>query len=550
MYKKIYRNMCFSSLITLILTAFMILSAAYSAFFEQTASEIKTEANMLSQILNTAEDSKLTYEIFDNYKKELLIEIYSNEAAVYSNNAGFKNTSKTVNNAVKLAFEESVGEARRYSLLGITDFFSCAIKLENGNVLCVSGETAKLSDMLAEVITALVFIAAFIYLLSVIAATRLTHNIIKPIESLYTFDSESIDEVYKEIRPFLSRIAAQNTEISRQMDKVKAQKIRLQTITENMNEGLIIFDRRGTILTANTCICDLFSITESSVKHRELSALTSSKELKNALSEALSGKKSNLTADINGKSYQIFYSPIYQNNKINAVIMLLFDVSEKHEAENMRREFSANVSHELKTPLTTIHGYAQLINQGIAKAEDILGFTKKIEKESSRLINLIDDIIKLSSLDEGGEKYEKQSVNLLHIANEVRDILLPKAAEKNLSLTVSGNDSFVFANISQISELIYNLTDNAIKYNRENGSVAIEISDKKIKITDTGIGISEEYYDRIFERFFRIDKSRSKKVNGTGLGLSIVKHIAQVNNASISVSSTVGAGTVFTVTFN
>lgn len=550
MYKKIYRNMCFSSLITLILTAFMILSAAYSAFFEQTASEIKTEANMLSQILNTAEDSKLTYEIFDNYKKELLIEIYSNEAAVYSNNAGFKNTSKTVNNAVKLAFEESVGEARRYSLLGMTDFFSCAIKLENGNVLCVSGETAKLSDMLAEVITALVFIAAFIYLLSVIAATRLTHNIIKPIESLYTFDSESIDEVYKEIRPFLSRIAAQNTEISRQMDKVKAQKIRLQTITENMNEGLIIFDRRGTILTANTCICDLFSITESSVKHRELSALTSSKELKNALSEALSGKKSNLTADINGKSYQIFYSPIYQNNKINAVIMLLFDVSEKHEAENMRREFSANVSHELKTPLTTIHGYAQLINQGIAKAEDILGFTKKIEKESSRLINLIDDIIKLSSLDEGGEKYEKQSVNLLHIANEVRDILLPKAAEKNLSLTVSGNDSFVFANISQISELIYNLTDNAIKYNRENGSVAIEISDKKIKITDTGIGISEEYYDRIFERFFRIDKSRSKKVNGTGLGLSIVKHIAQVNNASISVSSTVGAGTVFTVTFN
>lgn len=550
MYKKIYRNMCFSSLITLILTAFMILSAAYSAFFEQTASEIKTEANMLSQILNTAEDSKLTYEIFDNYKKELLIEIYSNETAVYSNNAGFKNTSKTVNNAVKLAVEESVGEARRYSLLGMTDFFSCAIKLENGNVLCVSGETAKLSDMLAEVITALVFIAAFIYLLSVIAATRLTHNIIKPIESLYTFDSESIDEVYKEIRPFLSRIAAQNTEISRQMDKVKAQKIRLQTITENMNEGLIIFDRRGTILTANTCICDLFSITESSVKHRELSALTSSKELKNALSEALSGKKSNLTADINGKSYQIFYSPIYQNNKINAVIMLLFDVSEKHEAENMRREFSANVSHELKTPLTTIHGYAQLINQGIAKAEDILGFTKKIEKESSRLINLIDDIIKLSSLDEGGEKYEKQSVNLLHIANEVRDILLPKAAEKNLSLTVSGNDSFVFANISQISELIYNLTDNAIKYNRENGSVAIEISDKKIKITDTGIGISEEYYDRIFERFFRIDKSRSKKVNGTGLGLSIVKHIAQVNNVSISVSSTVGEGTVFTVTFN
>lgn len=550
MYKKIYKNMCFASMITLILSAVMILSATHSAFYRQSEKEIVAEAKMLSAFLNESENQDYLNDFSENYEKVRLITLHSNSGAVlYKNGTYIKNSDNTINLAVSLAAQNGYGSAYGYSIFGMTDFFSYSIKLENGNILCISGKSVNFSEMFPQILVALIFITAFIYLISVIIAKRLTRNIVKPIENLYSFDSESLDGVYEEIRPFLYRIAAQNDEINRQMDKVKAQKIRLQTITENMNEGLIIFDRRGTVLTANNCICELFDTSEGSIKYRELSRLTQNRELKEALSLALEGKKSYLITQIGERSFQIFYSPVFQNDKINAVVMLLFDVSERREAENMRREFSANVSHELKTPLTTIHGYSQIINQGFAKPEDILGFTQKIEKESSRLITLIDDIIKLSSLDEGSIEYEKQQINLKTVATEVSDVLTQRAAEKNISLSISGEDSFVFANLSQISELMYNLVDNAIKYNCDGGCVDIKIDSGKFAVSDTGIGIEEEYYDRIFERFFRIDKSRSKKVNGTGLGLSIVKHLAQANNALIDVKSTLGEGTEFTVTF-
>jgi len=550
MYKKIYRNMCFSSVITLILSAIMILSAVYSAFFEQTGKEIETEAEMLAGFLNNAESHDFIQELSEEYEKDRIISIYndSNEL-IYNNGTYIKNSDKTQKTAIDLAIQNGKGQAERYSLFGTADFFCYSVKLNNGNILCVSGHAGNFTDIFAGIITALLLIAGFIYLLSVIVAKRLTRNIISPIENLYTFDNQSLSDVYEEIRPFLNRIISQNEEINRQMDKVKAQKIRLQTITENMNEGLIILDKRGHILTANNCVCELFMASESSVKHRSLPELTNNKELNSALSEALEGKKSNLVTQIKDRSYQIFYSPVFQNQKINAVVMLLFDVSEKRDVEKMRREFSANVSHELKTPLTTIHGYAQIINKGIAKAEDIQGFTQKIEKESSRLMTLIDDIIKLSRLDESGEKYEKQQINLLLVAEEVKDTLSSRAASKNVTLNTGGTNSIIYANISQISELVYNLTDNAIKYNKDGGTVDIEVSDNQIKISDTGIGISEEYHERIFERFFRVDKSRSKKVNGTGLGLSIVKHIAQANNARIDLKSEPDKGTEFTVTF-
>ena len=230
-------------------------------------------------------------------------------------------------------------------------------------------------------------------------------------------------------------------------------------------------------------------------------------------------------------------------------MLLLFDVTERSEAERIRREFTANVSHELKTPLTTIHGYAQIIDKGIAKPEDVMGFASKIEKESSRLMVLVDDIIKLSHLDEGKSEDTLQSISLRKTAGEVVESLARKAEDMEVAITISGEDTEIYANLSQITEMIYNLTDNAIKYNVKGGKVNINIIDKGFEISDTGIGIPSEHLDRIFERFFRVDKSHSKMIGGTGLGLSIVKHIAKVNGGNITVQSTPGKGTTFKVLF-
>lgn len=251
----------------------------------------------------------------------------------------------------------------------------------------------------------------------------------------------------------------------------------------------------------------------------------------------------------NGKAYQVFYSPVYEKDKITGVVILLIDVSERIKTEQIRREFSANVSHELKTPLTAIHGYSQIITGGLARDEDIIGFAEKIEKESLRMINLIDDIIKLSRLDEQAESLEKEPVFLPDLCRETASKLKIKADKRGILLEVSGCDSVVYANKVQLSEMLYNLCDNAIKYNKENGSVYIKTLQNGFSVSDTGIGISEEHLGRIFERFFRADKSHSKNIGGTGLGLSIVKHLALCNNAVIDVKSTLGKGSVFTVTF-
>lgn len=551
MYKKIYRNMCFLSALTLILASFMILSAAYSAFNEHIKNEMRSRVAAASLFFSENKNFPHAFAGIEKLSDDKKMRIYSSDKTIILGNiTENKEHEAIIKKAVSAAETKGRADFEKYSYLGLKDFYCYAEKNSEGYIFCIFGTTVDFSETFAGVLFVIALMAALIHLLSFCLASRLTGNIVKPIENVYSFDNSSLDAVYDEIRPFIARIAAQNTEIKRQMEKVSSQKIRLQAITENMNEGLMVFDKNKRILTANNCICELFSTIESSVKHRELSAVTKNEKLAYALEDALTGRKSYLITEINEKTFQVFYSPVYEHEKINGVVMLLFDVSEKTEAENIRREFSANVSHELKTPLTTIHGYSQIINNGIAKPEDILNFTQKIEKESSRLITLIEDIIKLSSLDEGEGRYERQELSLKKIASEVCETLSDKAAEKNISMEISGGDTLIFANLSQITELIYNLCDNAIKYNKENGKVFISISPRQITVRDTGIGIAEEYYERIFERFFRVDKSRSKKVNGTGLGLSIVKHIAKVNDASINVRSKIGEGTEFTVTFS
>lgn len=393
-------------------------------------------------------------------------------------------------------------------------------------------------------------IAFFVWMISSKIARAVTNQILEPFRRAAGTGYTDTEDMYDEVKPLLSRLTNQDTEIKRQSDKAKSQKLQLKTVTSNMNEGLIILDQNGTILAINHCAQDILNIAERDIKYRSFLSLPDSKRFSDGLQKAAAGKNSDLRFSTNGKTYQMFFTPVFENNVVSGMVILLFDVSEKHRAEQIRREFSANVSHELKTPLTTIFGYSQIITNGIAKPEDIKGFAAKIEKESARLITLIDDIIALSALEENGASVEKEDVSLRTAAEEVLDSLDSRAKQQGITLSLAGDDTTVFANRRQIHELIFNLCDNAIKYNKPSGSVTVTIGHNAISVADTGIGIPPDSIDRLFERFYRVDKSHSKKVNGTGLGLSIVKHIVQSNDAEISVKSILGEGSTFTVVFH
>ena len=403
--------------------------------------------------------------------------------------------------------------------------------------------------ILINILAFVFFFSALIYVLSLVIAVRLTDNVVKPITDIHLFNEIDAESVYEEIMPILSRIKHQKKEIQRLVQKNESQKFRLNAVTNNMNEGLIIIGENKNIISLNNCTIDLFNVNEYNYRQKKFNEITDNEALLDAANKALSGTRNDIITSISSKIYQVFSSPVYEAKKISGVIMLLFDISAKAETELIRREFSANVSHELKTPLTSIHGFAQIITSGIAKDEDIKGFAKKIEKESSRLINLIEDIIKLSKLDENDSGNDKDNFYLKSVVDDVCEMLNENAKEKNIHINITGTDTLIYANLSQITEMLYNLFDNAIKYNKQDGLITINISEKQISVTDTGIGIPESDIDRIFERFFRVDKSHSKKVNGTGLGLSIVKHIAKANNATITVFSKINEGTTFTVEF-
>lgn len=525
MYKKIYKSMSHVIIFTLIISSLFIILISYSLVNAYMRNKLEEEALITAEFLNNSEDGYAL--LGDGHFSDL-----SSRITIYDEN-GVDSDTKEKN-------EEIIGK---------TGFFNdegYVVKLDDGNILYIKSESEKLNGVLIAVILADAVILLLIYLLVIGIASALTKNIVKPLEDIYSYEQAA---VYEELEPFVRRIASQGKEIKRQENKVNEQKSRIHAISENMNEGLIIVDAGNNILSVNKSVLELFSVKEEEVKHKNFTSLTSDAKLLENLEKSLAGKKVYTDMERDGKTYQVFYSPVYEKYSISGVVILLIDVSEKMKTEQIRREFSANVSHELKTPLTAIHGYSQIITGGFAKEEDITGFAEKIEKESFRMINLIDDIIKLSRLDEQTAAPEKENVNLLELSSETASKLKSKADKRNISINVYGPETRIYANKIQISEMIYNLCDNAIKYNVENGKVDIEVIRNGFKISDTGIGIPDEFKDRIFERFFRVDKSHSKSINGTGLGLSIVKHIAISNDALIDVKSLNGKGTVFTVTF-
>ena len=455
---------------------------------------------------------------------------------------------------VKEALENESGTSIRRSSTLSEHTLYYAKRMQDGTVLRLAMSQRSVLFLMGGMISPVVFIFLAACALAGVLSYRVSKKIVKPLGSIDLQHPEQV-ETYDELSPFLQRIAAQNREIRSQMEEIRKQQQEFSMITENMSEGLFVVDRNYQILSYNRSAVRIFGMAPESVPENLL-AVNRSEGFRSVVDSALKGRHAQENLELDGRVYQIIASPVCQQEDaldlVGAVILTL-DVTEKEAQEQYRREFTANVSHELKTPLTSISGIAEIIRNGIVRPEDIPHFAGKIYDESQRLITLIGDIIKLSRLDENQVPMERESVDLLETARDVVQQLASVARKNGVTLVTNGSHGVVNGVRQVLGEMVYNLCENAVKYNRPGGRVWVDVRQAadhvELCVKDTGIGIPAAEQGRIFERFYRVDKSHSKAVGGTGLGLSIVKHGAALHHAAIHVDSEPGEGTAITLTF-
>ena len=443
------------------------------------------------------------------------------------------------------------GESSRYSDTLSEKTIYYALRLKDGTVLRVSSTQDSVLALVENLIFPLCGLLCLMLILSGIMASAISKRIVKPINEL---DLESPEEnrIYEELSPLLSKIHRQNREIQNQLELAKQQQEEFSLITENMQEGLIVIDKYTMILSANSSAWNLFHMDR--VRQGEsVYCLDREEEFRHAIEQVLSGEHTELVLKLNGSDIQLIANPVIRDKKTEGAVVLLVNVTEKLERESLRREFSANVSHELKTPLTSISGFAEIMQGGLVKNEDIPKFAGRIYKESQRLLQLVEDVIQISQLDEEKSSYVWEPVDVYQVCKNVFESLKEKAKRLNVHLYICGERMKMEAVRTLLEEAIYNVCDNAIKYNRNDGSVSVFLTQTaqeiQIVVKDTGVGIPKEDQDRVFERFYRVDKSHSKEIGGTGLGLSIVKHAVGALKGSVILRSEEGNGTEICMKF-
>lgn len=445
------------------------------------------------------------------------------------------------------------GESIRKSVTFGADTYYYAIRLDNGNVLRLSRTLSSLREIFPTILPYLIIATIVIWLISYFITYRLTKRIIKPLTQV---DFESLDSVsdsalgrlqYEELWPFVKKIDEQKHEIKSQMMQLKIRAETIEAIIANMREGLAMLDDKGLVLAVNKSVLDIFGVSEENdILHKNFGHIYRDPEFIGAVKQCLGGEHLEINFTRNDRFYNAFLSPA----RSGGAIIIFLDLTDRHIAETHRREFTANVSHELRTPLTTISALSEMMAGGMTKTEKMTEYSQKISEQAKRLVNIIDDIFRLSEFDESKTETDFTEFDVFDLARSVIASLKDKADERSVRLTLKGQPLKIVAAIRLIDELLYNLIDNAVKYNKDGGNVTVEISREedlcKISVADTGIGILEKHQDRIFERFYRVDNSRSKKTGGTGLGLSIVKHITEHHGGKIALDSTEGVGTTIT----
>ena len=451
---------------------------------------------------------------------------------------------------VREAFAKGESSSVRYSTTLTERTLYYAKALNDGTVLRISIRQATVLALVLVMLQPILLVAILAVILSAALANWMSKKIVRPLNSL-DLDHPLENDAYEELAPLLSRIHQQRQQIAAQLHSLKKQTDEFAQVTSHMKEGLVLLDNAGKILSINPAAQQVFGA-ESSCDGQDFLTIDRSRDLHLAIQTAAEEGHGEIRSERNGREFQFDISRIESEDAFVGTVLLAFDVTEQAFAEQNRREFTANVSHELKTPLQSITGSAELLENGLVKPEDVPRFVGMIRTEAARLVTLVDDIIHLSQLDEGAAP-DRETVDLLETAKDAASALGDSATEKGIHVSVSGESVSISGVRSFLHEMIYNLCDNAIKYNVENGSVEITVVRKEqeavVTVKDTGIGIPAEHQSRIFERFFRVDKSRSKASGGTGLGLSIVKHIAQYHGATIKLQSEFGYGTTVSVVF-
>lgn len=548
MTKKIFRSIILAVIAVLLLSFSVVTLLLYNNFSNVSSTYLADELSLAVQGVELSGEEYLKELQSQNYRLTLVAAdgtvLYDTEAE----SAAMDNHKDR--EEIREALNSGIGESERYSDTLTLKMIYRAEKLEDGSVLRISATQDSVVALLIDVLFPMIVIMILALILSAFLARWISKSIVKPLNTL-DLENPADNDVYEELSPMLTKINKQHKQIKKQMKELKGKADEFEQITSSMNEGLVLLDKSGAVISMNLGAKKLFDTDERSIG-RDFLTVDRSLKMSRAVQNALSGKHSEFREQRGGSEYQFGISSIESGGKTIGAVIICFDVSETAFAERNRQEFTANVSHELKTPLQSIIGSAELLENGLVKPEDTQRFIGNIRREATRLVSLINDIIHLSQLDENMES-AKEETDLYALANEVKDVLTISASKKNIEINISGESCVINGVRRYLYEIIYNLCDNAIRYNNEGGRVNIDIHKDKnsviLTVEDNGIGIPFEHQSRIFERFYRVDKSHSKETGGTGLGLSIVKHAVAYHGGTLRLDSTLGKGTTVTVVF-
>lgn len=555
MNKKIFRSSLLTVCLVLAATIALIMGLLFHFFEKQIQKELANEAGFLAHALEN--EGAGYFDSFDNKNNRLagnnrITWIDENGMVLFDSRA---DVSELDNHAdrdeIKTAMKEGKGMSTRYSKTLTEKTVNYAIRLSDGSILRVSTEQYTVVTILMGMLQPILFIMFVALILTLVLSARVSKAIIEPINKLDLEIPENND-TYEELTPLLRKIADQKETIGEQLADARKKQKEFNLITENMSEGFLVIDADANLLTYNSAALNLLEITPPA--DRSVLLFCRAKEFRGVISDVLSGIKAENTMVREERSYSLIANPVYEKESVIGAVVVILDITEREKRDMLRREFTANVSHELKTPLTSISGFAELMKAGDVLENDVTDFSKSIYDEAQRLITLVNDIIKISELDGQSIPYEKETVDLYELSKEVIGRLEKEADKKNITFHLIGGRAEIIGVHKILEEMLYNLCDNAIKYNKENGTVDVLVNQTgdgvNVIVRDTGIGIPISHQDRVFERFYRVDKSHSKKVGGTGLGLAIVKHGALYHHAKLSLESTVDVGTVVTIAFS
>ena len=548
MVNKIFRSNFFTSMLILLMSFCLTFGVLFSYFEAQMFTELESEAGYISySVKNEGTD------FIDNFnEKGKRITLVSNDGTVLADTKA--DAEELENHSNRKEIEEAIkngkGTSSRYSNTLMQKTLYYAEKLDDGTILRVSTTQNSVVIILLGLLQPLIIIIVLALIISIFLSYRLSKAIIKPINEL-DLDNPAANETYEELTPLLKKISAQKKTISNQIKEAKQKQEEFKLITENMSEGLLIIDKDFNILSYNQAAKTLLDVDDA--ENKSVLSFNRSRGFRNTIETALSGERAENDITHDENTYNLIANPVYENEKIIGAVIVIIDITESVKREQLRQEFTSNVSHELKTPLTSISGFAEMLKSGDTPDETVIDFSTSIYDEAQRLITLVSDIMKISELDEGAVPFEKENVDIYELSKDIVKRLTPIADKRNITINIIGDTAKVYGARKILDEMIYNLCDNSIKYNKENGTVDIIINQANNKtsvtVRDTGIGIPQNEQNRVFERFYRVDKSHSKLVGGTGLGLAIVKHGAAYHDAEVSLESTEGKGTSVTITF-